>query len=134
MKVAFCSNDGAHVDEHFGKTEKFVVYDIYPDRNERLEDRIVEGTYNDTAEEHAKIFSRIETIKDCAILYTMAIGPAAAAHVVKVKIHPIKVKEQEVIADVVGELQKVLNNPPIWLKKRLIEEEEEKKTPEEASR
>jgi nitrogen fixation protein NifX len=49
-----------------------------------------------------------------------AIGGSAAARVVAVKIHPIKVPQPEPILDILEKLQDVLKGtPPPWLRKAL---------------
>ena len=119
MKVAFATEDGEHVNAHFGWAKKIVIYEIdagnchYADCIEFI------GNLKEDGNED-KIGPKLEAIKDCAILYVAAIGGSAAARVVAKNVHPIKVAETQAIADSLQQLQKVLSgNPPPWLRKAL---------------
>ena len=70
-----------------------------------------------------KLLPRLEAIRDCAILYVAAIGGFAAAQVVNLKVHPIKVTQPEPIAGLLQKLQTVLaGTPPPWLRKVLAKD------------
>jgi len=119
MKVAFATEDGEHVNAHFGWAKKIVIYEIdavncrYADCIEFISNLKEDGNED-------KIGPKLEAIKDCAILYVAAIGGSAAARVVAKNVHPIKVAETQAIADSLQQLQKVLSgNPPPWLRKAL---------------
>ena len=77
MKIAFTSSNGIMVDTHFGKAEKFYIYEIKKGavyfRGERKTESYSEGELNHTTdfERLNKIF---KTINDCRILITAAIG------------------------------------------------------------
>ncbi|MDF1589849.1 MAG: NifB/NifX family molybdenum-iron cluster-binding protein [Gammaproteobacteria bacterium] len=61
---------------------------------------------------------RAALIRDCQVLYSIAIGGQAAAKVVKQGIHPMKISDQTEIADIIAQLQQVLvASPPPWLAK-----------------
>lgn len=119
MKVAFTTEDGQHVNAHFGWAKKVAIYEI--DAENCRFDHCVE--FNGSLEEDGnedKLGPKLEAIKDCAILYVAAIGGSAAARVVAKNVHPIKVAETQAIADSLQQLQKVLSgNPPPWLRKAL---------------
>jgi nitrogen fixation protein NifX len=75
-------------------------------------------------DEEDRIEARSSALADCALVYVLQIGGPAAARLVAKKIHPIKSKEPEPIADVVEKLQEVLrDNPPPWLKKAMLKGE-----------
>ena len=75
-------------------------------------------------EEYDKINSKVEAIKDCTIVFVIAIGATAAARIVKAKIHPVKVNEPKPIEDILNELVQALRtNPPPWLRKALYDSE-----------
>ncbi|MDY6821287.1 MAG: nitrogen fixation protein NifX [Deferribacterota bacterium] len=117
MKVAFCSNNGVSVNEHFGRSRYIYIYDVDEDGytlSEKRELIVVDGSkeHKDTTE------SKVRSIKDCALLYVCAIGGPAAAVSVRNKIHPIKVDENTDIVNLLERLKNLLRaNPPIWLKK-----------------
>ncbi len=124
MKVAFATQDKQRVDAHFGWAKHIAVYDVTATGY-----RFVETFHfgEDLAEDgnEDKLAPKLEAIQDCAILYVAAIGGSAAARVVAVKIHPIKVPAPEPILDILEKLQEVLKGtPPPWLRKVLIKGQE----------
>ena len=119
MKVAFSTQDKQRVDAHFGWAKNIAVYDVTPQGYTFVENFEVGGKLEEDGDED-KLAPKLEAIKDCAILYVAAIGGSAAARVVAVKIHPIKVPQPEPILDILEKLQEVLKGtPPPWLRKAL---------------
>ena len=117
MKVAFTSKTGEMIDQHFGMSDSFCVWDIGPEDARFVETVQVGASGND---EEDRIASRVAVLTDCAIVYTMQIGGPAAAKVVANKIHPMKTGKETSIAEIVEKLQEVLRgNPPPWLKKAM---------------
>jgi len=119
MKVAFATQDKQRVDAHFGWAKHIAVYDVTPTGHSFVETfHFGEDLAEDGNED--KLAPKLEAIQDCAILYVAAIGGSAAARVVAVKIHPIKVPAPEPILDILEKLQEVLKGtPPPWLRKAL---------------
>ncbi len=121
MKVAFTSTTGETIDQHFGMSENFRVWEIGPDEAHYVETVSVEAHDDD---EEDKIAARAEVLRECAIVYTMQIGGPAAAKLVARKIHPMKTNAAVPVGAVVEKLQEVLrNNPPPWLRKALAREQ-----------
>ncbi|MBK7656304.1 MAG: nitrogen fixation protein NifX [Betaproteobacteria bacterium] len=122
MKIAFATQDKQRVDAQFGWAKNIVVYQIDGQGYSFVEN----FEFGDKLEEDGdedKLAPKLEAIKDCAIVYVAAIGGSAAARVVAVKIHPIKVNEPEVILDILDKLQVVLQGtPPPWLRKALAKD------------
>lgn len=119
MKVAFSTQDKQRVDAHFGWAKNLAIYDVTPDGYSFVENFEFGGQLEEDGDED-KLAPKLEAIKDCAILYVAAIGGSAAARVVAVKIHPIKVPQPEPILDILEKLQEVLKGtPPPWLRKAL---------------
>lgn len=119
MKVAFSTQDKQRVDAHFGWAKNIAIYDVTPDGYSFVENLEFGGKLEEDGDED-KLAPKLEAIKDCAILYVAAIGGSAAARVVAVKIHPIKVAQPEPILDILEKLQEVLKGtPPPWLRKAL---------------
>lgn len=120
MKVAFTSTTGEIIDEHFGRTDSFKVWEIGPDEAVYLETLTV-GSHGDDEED--RIAARAELLKECAIVYTMQIGGPAAAKLVARKVHPMKTGAEVPVLEIVGRLQEVLKgNPPPWLRKAMNRE------------
>lgn len=117
LKVAFATSDGIVVDQHFGSCRRFDVYEISADLAALYESRVLSPASDDEA---MKIDSRLDAVRDCAILHICAIGGTAAAKVVRARIHPLKVAEDTRVTDLIVRLQDVLaGNPPPWLRKLL---------------
>ena len=116
MKVAFATNDGEHINEHFGWTELFAVYDVTPRSFSLVELRPIPHT--EDHEEADKIQHRVDVIRDCAMLHVTAIGGSAAAKVIRARIHPVKSEGDPTIVSILEKLQDVLQGtPPPWLRK-----------------
>jgi len=121
MKVAFASTDKVHVDEHFGRAEKFLIWEIGPESAAFSGVVQVKSEGDDEAD---RIEARCAGLADCALVYVAEIGGPAAARLVAKKIHPIKSKERELITTVVEKLQEVLRgSPPPWLRKAMLKNE-----------
>ena len=117
MKVAFTSSTGEMIDEHFGQSTGFQVWEIGPDESHFLAKVGVIATGSD---EEDRIAARSNAIADCAIVYTMQIGGPAAAKLVARKIQPMKTGTEVPVVEIVGKLQEVLRgNPPPWLRKAM---------------
>jgi len=117
MKVAFTSSTGELVDQHFGHTSSFTVWEVGPDRAGFV------GTaraLTEALDDEDRTSARAAAIADCAIVYTQAIGGPAAAKLVARRIHPMKTGTAVPIGEVVSKLQEVLRGkPPPWLRKAM---------------
>lgn len=121
MRVAFASTDKVHVDEHFGRAENFLIWEIGPDAADFFGMVQVKAEGSDEAD---RIEARSAALNDCALVYVAEIGGPAAARLVAKRIHPIKSKEREPITMVVEKLQEVLRGtPPPWLRKAMMKNE-----------
>lgn len=121
MKVAFATKDLVSVDEHFGWAKQFAVYEI---TKEGFSLSSIVKTEDTPEVEDEKINSKIASIQGCSIVYCQAIGPTAAARVVKAQIHPIKVDKAIPIEEALNSLVAMLNgNPPPWIKRIVAKEE-----------
>jgi nitrogen fixation protein NifX len=117
MKVAFTSSDGTNVDQHFGQTGAFYVWEIGPETAEMV-GKVTAITSADDEED--RIAARASAIADCSIVYTVQIGGPAAAKLVSRRIHPMKTAREVPIARLVEQLQGVLKGtPPPWLRKAM---------------
>jgi len=120
MKVAFATQDLARVDAHFGWAKHLMVYELTPQGHSFVETFTFGGDLEEDGNED-KLAPKVEAIKDCAMLYVAAIGGSAAARIVVNKIHPVKLKEPELIVDVLEKMRVVLQGtPPPWLRKAML--------------
>jgi nitrogen fixation protein NifX len=119
MKVAFSTQDKQNVDAHFGWARHIVVYEVTAGGSTLVEAHDFTGELNEDGNED-KLAPKLAVIGDCSIMYCAAIGGSAAARVVALKIHPIKVPQPEPIDHILVKLQDVLKGtPPPWLRKAL---------------
>lgn len=117
LRTAFATTDGTAIDQHFGWSTRFDVYEITPEGSRLAETRELPPAGDD---ENSKITSRLDRVRDCTILVVTDIGGAAAARVVSAGIHPMKAPSGQPIGEFTDRLQKVLaGNPPPWLRKVL---------------
>lgn len=113
MKIAFASSDGESVNQHFGWSKTFYLYEIDEYSSKLL--KSIDSS-EEPQEEKAKLTYKIGTIDEADIMYCTQIGPTASKMVQSSGIHPVRVAEGEKIADAIVQLQEMLNgNPPIWL-------------------
>jgi nitrogen fixation protein NifX len=119
MRIAFTSSDGVVVDEHFGRTASFFVWEVEPERAAFAE-RVSAITTSDDEEDRTS--ARAAAVAGCAIVYTVAIGGPAAAKLVARRVHPMKTAAPVPVAELVSKLQGVLRGtPPPWLRKAMSE-------------
>lgn len=120
MKIAFASKDNVFVNQHFGWCQEFYIYEIIGnsynfvksvDSSLQIEDEIEKLTY------------KIECLENSEVLYVQQIGPKASMLVKASKIFPMQASgENEKIEEVLNKLIKLKENPPLWMKRLLINE------------
>lgn len=117
MKVAFTSTDGEIIDQHFGMTREYWIWEVGADSAEfltRVTPLLTDG------DEEDRTAARANAVAGCAIVYTVQIGGPAAAKLVARKIHTMKTGVEVPIAGAIAKLQQVLKgNPPPWLRKAM---------------
>jgi len=116
--VAFASDDGQQIDGHFGSCQQFYIYQVTADGTELLEARTLNGD-GETRED--KNLARARGLADCQLLVCKSIGGPAAAKVIRVGVHPMKVRKPTTIAEHLDALQEVMQRGklPPWLAKTL---------------
>ncbi|MDD2337789.1 MAG: nitrogen fixation protein NifX [Geobacteraceae bacterium] len=117
MRVAFTSSNGEMIDQHFGMSDSFCVWDIGPKEAYFIETVTAQSSGEDVED---KIMTRADVLRGCTIVYSMQIGGPAAAKLVARKIHPMKTVTEVPVEEIVGRIQNVLKGtPPPWLKKAM---------------
>lgn len=113
MNIAFASSSGEHIDQHFGWSKTFYLYQVEKD-SALLIDTI--DSSEEPEEEIEKLNYKIATIAAADMMYCTQIGPKASKMVQAAGIHPVRINEGEALGDAIANLQGMLaNNPPIWL-------------------
>lgn len=101
-RIAAVSTDGRNVDEHFGKADRFLIYDL-DDTMTLVEERPTE-TLSVGDPDHPfdpDKFGRIAALlKDCSKVYVAQIGEMPAARLNALGIEPVVFRGA--IADIVG--------------------------------
>lgn len=124
MKVAFATEDLMRVDAHFGWARHIAIYEVSADTQRLLEVVQFDGNLKDDGSED-KLVAKLEAIRDCAIIYVAAIGGSAAAKVVNLKVHPVKIPQPEFIEELIIRMQVVLQGtPPPWIRKAMLKGKE----------
>jgi nitrogen fixation protein NifX len=120
MKVAFTSNDGERINEHFGNANAVYLWNIEADRAECVGKVEWPEMADDGKAGEDRITARAVTLEGCAIVCTLQIGGPAAAKLVARHIHPLKTQVETPISEMVGKLQYVLRgDAPPWLAKTM---------------
>ena len=113
MNIAFASSTGENIDQHFGWSKNFYMYEVNQETIEFLE---VVDSSDEPEGEREKLNYKIKTLGNADILYCTQIGPTASKMVQASGIHPAKVAEGESILEAAMKLQDMLrDNPPLWL-------------------
>ena len=116
VRIACASNDAVNVDGHFGSCSHFMIYQVSADEARLIDIRSTDIT--SSLEVADKNLFRAELIQDCQVIYMASVGGPAAAKIVKLGIHPMKLPGIETIANIIGQLQTVIaGTPPPWLAK-----------------
>jgi len=92
MVIAVVSKDGVHVDDHFGRAERFLIYGIEGDKQTLLRVENVQQL-SENAPDHAFNPDRFSPILDaldgCAQVYCTKIGEKPAEELRKAGIVPM---------------------------------------------
>jgi len=113
MKVAFASSDGEHIDQHFGWSKIFYLFEVGEDSFELLKEI---DSAEEIENEKEKLNYKIKTIEDADIMYCTQIGPTASKMVQGAGIHPVRVTDGEKIVDAIAQLHEMIaKKEPIWL-------------------
>ncbi|MFM7426302.1 MAG: dinitrogenase iron-molybdenum cofactor biosynthesis protein [Elainella sp.] len=116
VRVAVASNNQEALDGHFGSCLRYLIYQLSAGELRLIDIRsALEADLSDD-----KNAFRVSLIRDCSVLYVVAIGGPAAAKVVQAGIYPIKKETGGPARELLGELQHALvTSPPPWLAKIL---------------
>lgn len=92
MRIAIVSTDGKNVDDHFGKAERFLVYDITAGKQALVEDRPATPlSVGDP--EHAfdpdRFGAIADTLSDCERVYVTRIGDVPSDKLKERGIEPV---------------------------------------------
>ena len=116
IRVAFATNDGATVNEHFGSARSFSVYGVTPERCELLS----MADFSIDSSEEDRLQDRIAFVSGCAAVYSYACGASAIRRLIAKGIQPIRVSEEAFITELLTALQREIERGPgRWLAKAI---------------
>lgn len=116
IRIAFASTDRSSVNQHFGSTEAFAIFEVGADAAKLVE--ITE--FIDVAQDgnENKLPAKIATLAGCAAVYCLAVGASAVKQLLAAGVQPIRVEEGSAIEHLIADLQTELaNGPGGWLAK-----------------
>ena len=122
VRVACASNNGEMLDGHFGSCARFLIYQVSPAETRLVDVRsgLRTGGAEDETPHEDKTADRVDLVRDCELLYVVAIGGPAAAKVVNAGVHPVKFPGGKHVSEVLCPIQQVLGGtPPPWLAKAM---------------
>lgn len=79
FRVAVASTDGKYVNEHFGRAQQFLIFDLNPAGNQFLELRKNEPSCRSKQVDEVKHLSTIDLLADCQGVLVARIGSGAEA-------------------------------------------------------
>lgn len=116
IRVAVASNNQEALDGHFGSCLRYLIYQLSA-KEIRLID--IRSALEADLSDDRNAF-RVGLIRDCPVLYIVAIGGPAAGKVVQAGIYPIKKEAGGAARVMLSELQhQIVTSPPPWLAKIL---------------
>jgi nitrogen fixation protein NifX len=116
IRVAVASNNQEALDGHFGSCLRYLIYQLSTEEMRLIDIR--SALEADLSED--KNAFRVGLIRDCPVLYIVAIGGPAAGKVVQAGIYPIKKETGGAARVMLSELQHAIaTSPPPWLAKIL---------------
>lgn len=125
VRIACATDNGIDVNGHFGSCANFMIYQVSAEEVRLIDIRnaqIPQGLIVDD-----KNVFRAEQLQDCQVLYMASVGGPAAAKIVKLGIHPIKLQDVASINEIITQLQSVIAaTPPPWLAKAMGKESAER--------
>ncbi len=114
VKVAFATSDLKQVDQHFGSSERFAIYQVSSGGALLLE--VAEfGSLRQDGHE-GKLLEKFALLDGCVAVYCQAVGASAVRQLMGMNVQPLKVEEGTTIQGLLDGLQQELKNGPSgWL-------------------
>ncbi len=78
-RAAVASSDGIVVNRHFGKADRFLIYDVYEDDSMELwQERLLNPVCSGGSHDEEQLEKNIFELSDCNYVIVSRIGPGAA--------------------------------------------------------
>ena len=117
LRIAFATDNGKTVNQHFGTTKSLAIYEINP-----------EGYWLDSigefeclnAELDDKLTAKLDFLEGCIAIYCRVCGASAVKKLLQRHIQPLKVVEDSAIEDLIKAFQQeLIQGPSSWLAKAI---------------
>ena len=119
LKIAFATDNGSTVNQHFGTAKSFAVYGINPDSFRLITIAEFEGYDADSADD--KLAAKLAFLDGCLAVYCRACGASAVRQLLDRHIQPLKVSDESSIDELIRAFQRELNEgPSSWLAKAIM--------------
>jgi len=103
VRIAFATSDLRHVDQHFGSSERFAIYELDSEESRLLE--VAEfGVQKQDGNEN-KLLEKFVLVSNCAAVYSLAVGPSAVRQLMGIGVQPMRVPEHSAISALLLGLQ-----------------------------
>lgn len=114
LLIAFASEDGEMVDQHFGSAQGFFLYAVTADKADLLANKAFGAEKKDGNED--KLKPRLAWLAGADVMYCASIGGSATRQLIALGINPIEIKGGPDVADLIEQLQQQLQGEPeFWL-------------------
>ncbi|TVZ38826.1 nitrogen fixation protein NifX [Alteromonadaceae bacterium 2753L.S.0a.02] len=118
LKIAFATDDGDYVNQHFGSSRSFVIYDITPEGYHLAS--VAEFGSLEENQGDDKLAAKLEFLDGCIAVYCRACGASAIRQLLESHIQPLKVVDDAPIKALIKAFQRELNEgPSSWLAKAI---------------
>lgn len=119
LKIAFATDDGKVVNQHFGTAKTIAIYSIDPNDYRLLNVAEFESIGAEGVDD--KLAAKLEFLNGCIAVYCRACGASAVKQLLEQHIQPLKVVEDSLIVELIEAFQKELNEgPSSWLAKAIL--------------
>lgn len=99
FRIAVASNDGITIDQHFGKADKFLIFQFEGTMIELIEERKNIPICGTNGHSEEKVYETIELISDCEVVFVnrIGIGPALALQEKGIKFYEVSIGINEAL-------------------------------------
>ena len=103
-KIAFASSDGKMVNQHFGRTKKFLIFRISDNSAEFIELRENNPACNGFEHTDEVLYKSVELVSDCKEIYVSRIGYGAlkALQDKKIKVYEAPYFISDIISTIIA--------------------------------
>ncbi len=119
LRVAFASDDGKNVNQHFGTAKSIVIYTVGPGSATFFS--VAEFAEIEGEDADDKLAVKLSYLSGCVAVYCRACGASAIRQLLEMEIQPLKVLEDVSIKTLIKAFQKELQNGPAhWLARAIV--------------